>query len=168
MSTSVLDRLQDFTDRSDPPRRAAAESRVPEINQRTIYWGAGLVGAAIILMILIRLIGGSSFAGDVLSLGGIGVLFCGFLFCVSALGAWYYNKRKKSQTSTQPAWVAAAIVDRQIDASSDNARIFLFLELMDGRRVRVEPLSEAGRQAVSGTVGWASYRDNKLIDFIAE
>lgn len=169
MTTSVPDRLQDFADRSSPPPRpVAARSRVPNINQRTIYWGAGMVGVAIVLMIIIRIIGGSSFGGDILVLGGVGVLLCGMMFCASALGAWYYNDNKRKQSKSGPNWVPAAVVDRQIDASGPEAVVFVFLELTDGRRIRLQPVSASARAAGVDDIGWAAFRNSQLLDFITE
>ncbi|MAT35713.1 MAG: hypothetical protein CMK06_11355 [Ponticaulis sp.] len=169
MTDANYERLHAFAEDNRPPRSKGIQGKtVPPITQGTIYWGAGLVGIALIFMLVVRLIGGDSFAGDILVLGTIGVLICGIIFCLSALGAYALRRHqlKKAGTSNS-GWVAALVVDRQYDAS-DAGTDFVFIELIDGRRVRLKPQSERAMDARKGEVGWASYRQDRLMDFVPE
>merc|ERR1711916_55107 len=170
MSDVDFERLQAFANNTTPPRREAAPMKtVPAINNGTLIWGGGLVGFAIIMMLVVMVIGGASFAGDVLMLGTMGVLACGVIFCLSALGAYVLREMQAKKVSTsRTSWVAAQIVDRQFDASIETGGDFVFLELLDGRRVRLLPQSSEAKAAKVGDVGWASYKGDKLLDFAAE
>lgn len=170
MSDVDFERLQAFADGSAPPQRKAAPMKtVPAINRGTLIWGGALIGFAVIMMLVVMVTSGASFAGDVLMLGAIGVLSCGIVFCLSALGAYVLREMQAKKVSAGPGWVAAQIVDRQFDAaSSGSGQDLIFLELLDGRRVRLEPQSADAKAARVGDVGWASYKGDKLLDFATE
>ena len=169
MSDVDFERLQAFADQTSPPRRQAVDRKtVPMINNGTIYWGAGLIGLAIVFMIITRFIGGQSFAGDILVLGSMGVMVCGMIFCLSALGAYFLRKHQDKSDKAEPGWVAAMVMDRQFDASIETGGDFVFLELLDGRRVRLKPVGEDAKLAKTGDVGWVRYRKDQLIDFAPE
>lgn len=169
MSDVDFERLQAFADETSPPqRKVTAKNTVPAINNGTIYWGAGLVGAAIVFMIVTRVISGNSFAGDLLILGSMGVMVCGIIFCLSALGAYFLRKHQHGTAKTEPGWVAAQVVDRQFDASIETGGDFVFLELLDGRRVRLQPVSANAKATKAGDIGWVLYKNNQLIEFAPE
>ena len=169
MSDIDYDKLQSFADGATPPRRESAPKRLlPAINNGTLILGGGLIGLALIFMLVTRIVGGESFAGDILVLGSMGVLACGIVFCLSALGAYLYNQMKTRSATAQPGWVAAIVVDRQFDAASEAGSDFIFMDLVDGRRVRLQPVDGAARGAKAGDVGWISYKGDALLDFVPE
>lgn len=169
MSDVDFERLQAFADQTSPPKKMLERRKtVPAINNGTIYWGAGLVGAAVIFMIVTRFIGGQSFAGDILVLGSMGVMVCGIIFCLSALGAYFLRQQQEKSVQAQSGWVAAMVMDRQFDASVETGGDFVFLELLDGRRVRLKPASESAKAVKTGDVGWVRYQKDQLLDFVPE
>lgn len=167
MTNSDLDRLEAFARQSSPPARTSRKKSVPAINSGTIYWAAGFVAVAIIYLVVVKLMAGTTFIGDLLFMGGLGVALCALIYCLSALGAYLYRQRQSGGGKKDPAWVAALVRDRQFDASAETAGDFVFLELLDGRRVRLEPKSDAARAVQAGDIGWALYRSETLFDFAA-
>lgn len=168
MTNSDFDRLEAFAQSSSPPVQTVKRKTVKPLNRGTMYWGAGLVGVAIVYTLIVKLVAGTSFIGDILFLGGMGLLFLGVLFGLSALGAYWYNGRAEGEKRSGPAWVAAIVRDRQFDAAGEGGTDFIFLELLDGRRVRLEPKGANAQAAQTGDIGWALYRGEILVDFAAE
>ncbi|MAF57528.1 hypothetical protein [Ponticaulis sp.] len=168
MSNSDLDRLEAFARRTSPPKQEKAEVRVPAINQRTLYWAGGFVAVAVLYLIIVKVTAGTTFVGDLLFMGGMGLTACALIYCLSALGAYLYRQHKEGSSKPAGAWVAALVRERQFVAASDEAGDFVFLELVDGRRVRLEPKSEKAKATKAGDIGWAQYRGETLFDFAPE
>lgn len=168
MTNSDFVRLEAFARRSSPPQRAAKKDKVRPVNRGTVIWAAGFVAVAVLYLVVVKVMAGTTFVGDLLMMGGIGLAACALVYCLSALGAYLYRLRKSGGSKADPAWVAALVRDRQFDASSEGEGDFVFLELLDGRRVRLEPKNEAAKAAKTGDLGWALYRRETLFDFAPE
>lgn len=166
MTDTDFDRLQAFMASSTPPARALPKKTVPAINRGTLYWCGGFMAIAVIFLLYFQVIAPETFINDLMGFGGIGLLLCAIVFCLSAGGAYGYRELQARKVQSAPGWTAAVVKDRQFDAAADAD--FVFLELKDGRRVRVIPESEGAKAARPGDVGWASYKGERLVDFVTE
>ena len=166
MTDTDFDRLQAFMASSTPPARALPKKTVPAINRGTLYWCGGFMAIALIFLLYFQVIAPETFINDLMGFGGLGLLFCAIVFCLSAAGAYGYRELQYRKMQSAPGWVGAVVKDRQFDAAE--GADFIFLELKDGRRVRVVAQGEAGRDLRAGDVGWASYKGDRLFDFVTE
>lgn len=59
--------------------------------------------------------------------------------------------------------VAAAVLDREVSEHG----VTLSMQMVDGKRLRLEPVTRAARNVYSGELGWAYVSGSLLLDFIA-
>ncbi|MFC6198551.1 hypothetical protein [Ponticaulis profundi] len=161
--TSMYDEITSFSENSTPPKTQTVTSRIKHPATFEIGIALALTVGSLIALLLVKLIGGASFMGDILSFGLIGLFCVGLVYAASVGGAIYLSKRG---TVPKLYWVAVGVLDRETKDDAPVPVDYLYLELADGRRLSVKADPDIADRAAPGKVGWATFDKTSVTRFV--
>lgn len=161
---SLFEKIEQFARKTSPPQGESRKSRIRPATQQESITAAGLVGGSLIAILLVKILGGPSFLGDILFFG----LFCFFLialiYAASTLGSVYFANRG---IQTRDKWIAAAILEQETRYDDGIPVDMVTVEFEDGRRTSLDTTPGCAEAAKPGRIGWALVDKKKLLRFAA-
>lgn len=158
----LSEKIERFAATENPPASPVRPVTIKAAGRNTRIASVALVIAPILLIVLVKMIGGHSFMGDVLTMGLIGFLFIGVIYALSTWTSVYMASRTPG---AKDKWVAVGVLEFQKNYDDGIPVDMIHLELRDGRRVTVKTNPEIAARIQPGLVGWATLKNSELLKF---
>ena len=109
-AAALSEKIERFAATENPPASPVRPVTIKAAGRNTRIASVALVIAPILLIVLVKMIGGHSFMGDVLTMGLIGFLFIGVIYALSTWTSVYMASRTPG---AKDKWIAVGVLECQ-------------------------------------------------------